>query len=371
MNEAHIAGIATWVPRPYSTERFIEIDRQMRARHGLAPEISDMAASFARNTGITRRHSLHPAWHGQAADGYPDIMTATDFDPELWQRHRFFFDHAETIAVEAARAAIADWGGSVADISHVITTTTSGWKEPGLAYAIIKALGLGEHTCKAELNFNGCFCGATCLRVARDTIRGGESKAVLVVAMESASTLFDFVDPQISTLLANALFGDGAAAVVVAPEGRWKFDRAGASIVPNTRDLLTFTPALEPGRNSYDMFLHREVGASLGYYLRELGGRQLLDMVFNLGKGGLPALAVHPGGPNILQAVQAVFEERGWPSDCLASSYRTLHGFGNMGSAAVLFVLANTLPTLESDELATFAFGPGVTVEWGYYTRVR
>jgi len=369
MTEAYIAGLATWVPKPYTTERFIEIDREMRARHGLEPGVSEMAASFARNTGIERRHSLHPAWHGQDPDGYPDIMTEADFDPELWQRHKFFHDHAERIAIEAARAAVADWGGDVADISHVITTSTSGWKEPGLAYAVIHALGLGQHTCKAELNFNGCFCGATCLRVARDTVRGGESGAVLVVAMESASTMFDFVDPKISTLLANALFGDGAAAVVVAPEGRWKFERAGASIVPETRDLLTFRPAIEPGRNSYDMFLHREVGKSLAHYLRERGGRKLLDTVFDLASGDLPALAVHPGGPNILEHVQAVFEQRGWPSDCLASSYATLHGYGNMGSAAVLFVLANTLPTLAGDKLAMFAFGPGVTVEWGYYTR--
>nr|AYM53155.1 chalcone and stilbene synthase domain-containing protein [Pseudenhygromyxa salsuginis] len=369
MTRAHIAGIATWVPKPYSTERFIEIDREMRSRHGHDATIADMAASFARNTGIRRRHSLHPAWHGQEADGYPDIMTSSDFDPELWQRHAFFCEHAPKIAIEAARAAIADWGGSVADISHVITTTTSGWKEPGLACAIIDALGLGEHTAKAELNFNGCFCGATCLRMARDTILAGESKAVLVVAMESASTLFEFVDPSVSTLLANALFGDGAAAVVLAPEGRWCFERSGASVVPGTRKLLTFTPPLEPGRTSYDMYLDRNVGKQLAHYLGESGGRPLLDAILDYAKGRHPALAVHPGGPNILEAVQAVFESRGWPEDCLASSFHTLHEFGNMGSAAMLFVLANTLPTLDGDTLATFAFGPGVTVEWGYYRR--
>lgn len=370
MTHAHIAGIGIAVPQPYSTERFIEVDREMRQRHGQGPEIHDMAASFARNTGIRRRHSQHPAWH-QAGGDLPDIMTDTDFDPELWQRLDFFCKYSNRMSVAAARKAITDWGGSIKDISHVITTGTSGWKEPGAAVAVIDALGLSEHTQKAELNFNGCFCGATCLRLARDTVRGGEANAVLVVASESASGMFDFVDTQVSSLLANSLFGDGAAAVVVAPEGRWRFERAGMSLVPETREFLTFKPPTVIGRQSYEMFLHREVGARLGLYFREAAGKSLLDNMLDMARGERAALAVHPGGPNILESVQKVFKERGWPVTCLESSYATLRDFGNMGSAAILFVLANTLPTLETDKLMTFAFGPGVTVEWGYYSRVE
>lgn len=41
------------------------------------------------------------------------------------------------------------------DITHILTTNTSGWREPGLAAHIIHALGLPLTTAKAELNFNG------------------------------------------------------------------------------------------------------------------------------------------------------------------------------------------------------------------------
>ena len=63
MTTAHLAGIGFHVPPPYSTERFIEVDRQMREAHGLDPEVHEMAARFARNTGIRRRHSQHPLLH--------------------------------------------------------------------------------------------------------------------------------------------------------------------------------------------------------------------------------------------------------------------------------------------------------------------
>lgn len=78
---------------------------------------------------------------------------------------------------------------------------------------------------------------------------------------------------------------------------------------------------------------------------------------------------MHPGGPNILEALNAVFIDRGWPADALDASLATLQDTGNLGAAALLFVLAQLLPTVTSDRVATFAFGPGVTVEWGLLRR--
>ena len=82
-----------------------------------------------------------------------------------------------------------------------------------------------------------------------------------------------------------------------------------------------------------------------------------------------PALAVHPGGPSILEAVSGVFAEHGWPEDALQPSIDTLYDTGNLGAAAMLFVLARQLPNVQSDHVGTFAFGPGVTVEWALLER--
>jgi predicted naringenin-chalcone synthase len=114
------------------------------------------------------------------------------------------------------------------------------------------------------------------------------------------------------------------------------------------------------------MFLHREVGASLGAYFRGGAGAALLDQLVGDDR---PGVAVHPGGPNILENVEDVLRGRGFPEDVLATSYDTLQTYGNLGSAAILFVLASTLPTLRSDRLVSLAFGPGVTVEWGAFSR--
>jgi predicted naringenin-chalcone synthase len=116
------------------------------------------------------------------------------------------------------------------------------------------------------------------------------------------------------------------------------------------------------------MFLHQEVPKALAQYFSQGRGRGLLDNTLS-SQSSFPALAIHPGGPNILEGIQQVFVERGWPKECLDSSYATLRETGNLGSAAILFVLHRLLAETTSDHASYFAFGPGVTVEWANLTR--
>lgn len=370
MRDACIAGIGTAVPFPVTTDRFLEVDRVARELHGQRPELIEMVASLSRGTGIRRRHSIHPTWlqpDERPAD-IPDIFTAADFDPPLWERLRMWRDHALPLAIEAARRALANWGGNPSTITHIVTTGTSGWSEPGIACAVIEALDLPMSCEKAELNFNGCFAGATCLRVGRDLVRAEEGRVVLVVALETATGHYNVVDTDVPTLVANALFADGAAAVVLAEEGPWRYTRAGMQLVPKSQHLLTMEPPMRPQQETYRMFLHTDVARELGAWFRDGAGERILDAL--LDAPSRPAMAVHPGGPRILDAVEVVLRDRGWPEGMLTSSFQTLHQYGNLGSAAILFVLADILPTLTEDRLATFAFGPGVTVEWASLARV-
>jgi predicted naringenin-chalcone synthase len=169
--------------------------------------------------------------------------------------------------------------------------------------------------------------------------------------------------------VASSLFGDGAAAFVLAPEGQWVYKATGMSLVPDTHDMLKMSPDLENHRPVYRMFLHREIGTRLATYFREERGAGLLKSLLERCDGQQPGLAVHPGGPSILEAVEDVFEAKGWPQGALQASMDTLYDTGNLGAAALLFVMARLLPKAETDMVATLAFGPGVTVEWALLER--
>lgn len=374
MAEAHLSGMGIAVPHRVSTERFLEVDAEMRRRHRQGPELIALVKSLAEGTGIKSRYTIHPGWlePARAAEkgAVEDIFTPSDFDPPLWQRLKLWRDHGLPLAVEAARKAIADWGGDPKTITHLITTGTSGWLEPGMACSIIEGLDLPMTVQKAELNFNGCFCGATCLRLGRDLVRAEPGRVVLVVALEVSSGHYNIVDTDPSTLVANTLFSDGAAAFVLSERGAWAWERTGMQLVPKTQHLLTFEPPMRPNQETYKMFLHREVGARLAAWLRsDAEGKPLVDALVDSAE--LPGLAIHPGGPRILDSVREVMTERGWDPGAMKRSFETLQEYGNLGAAALLFVLAGTLPHATDERIATFAFGPGVTVEWGVLRRVR
>lgn len=379
--EAHIAGIGTALPFPVSTERALELDEKIRKHLGQPEVIISLLQNFVLGTGIRLRHSVHPMWlpEGKTADDYPeikhlvldkDIFTPHNYVPPYWERMAVFEDTAIKLGVESAKRAIANWGGNPKDITHIITTCTSGWSEPGLASATIHALDLSLDCQKAELNFNGCFCGATCLRLARDCIRAGDAKAVLVVAVEVATTHYDPTATDISTLVATSLFADGAAAIVLSSEGKWRYQQTGMSLVPDSMHLLGLKPPHQSNQNCYQMFLHKTVGQRLGEYFRDGHGKDLLTKLYPDPSQPRPALAIHPGGPNILDNISNVLQERGWAKEDLQSSYDSLQTLGNLGAAAMLFVLAKRLNNVEEDRVITLAFGPGVTVEWASLQKV-
>jgi predicted naringenin-chalcone synthase len=373
MPEARIVGHGVSLPWKVPTSRFLEVDNEARLIHGQGEGTRSMVRQFATNSRVRFRHTLSPCWlpEEERPDDIEDIFTPFDFDPPGWLRARFWNEHAPRLALGAARAAIDNWGGDVADITHVVTTCTSGWSEPGISGALIHSLGLSLDTQKQELNFNGCFCGATCLRLARDIVRAGEARAVLVVATETASVQYDPLATDVSSLVATSLFADGAAAFILAPEGGdWAYEAAGMSLVPETADMLRMSPDTEQDRSTYRMFLHREIGARLATYFRHEQGADLLERLVKRCGGEPPALAVHPGGPSILEAVNEVFEDTGWPAGALHHSMETLYDTGNLGAAAMLFVMARLLPGTPDERVATFAFGPGVTVEWALLRRL-
>lgn len=374
--EAHIAGTGIAVPYPVSHQQFLKIDEKMRRANGQRERTIKQLKNFADGTGIHTRHYVHPHWlDGMQAQDKPigaleqDIFTPHNYLPPYHERMQVFEATCVTLGIEAAKKALANWGGNKSDITHILTTCTSGWSEPGLAVGVIEALDLSLDCAKAELNFNGCFCGATCLRLARDIIRAGESKGVLVVAVEVASTHYDVNATDLSSLVAHSLFADGAAAMVVAPEGLWRYQQTGMSLVPGSKGLLGLDPPLTKDHLSYRMHLDKSTGKKLGEYFRSGNGAKLLDKLHPDKSKPLPALGVHPGGPNILDNLNDVMLSRGWPVDAMQSSYDTLQGYGNLGAAAMLFVLANRLEHIEEPELITLAFGPGVTVEWGKLVR--
>ena len=122
-------------------------------------------------------------------------------------------------------------------VSHLITVSCTGFIAPGVDAAIIDGLGLQRTTQRTNVGFMGCHGALNGLRVARSFMDADPEHVPLVCAVELCTLHFAYGwDPDM--LVANALFADGAAAVVGGrPSGSvdsWSVAGTGTLLMPDS-----------------------------------------------------------------------------------------------------------------------------------------
>ena len=273
------------------------------------------------------------------------------------ERMAEFARHAPPVAIEASRAALAAAGVAPREITDVVTVSCTGFSAPGVGLDLVEGLGLPNTTRIGQVGFMGCFGGVVGLRTAAGLAAADPAANVLVCCVELCSLHFR-PDREAQNLVASALFADAAAAAVVAARpagerGHGPISSGRSRILPAGRDAMTWR-ITDAG---FAMTLSREVppaiAAALGPFLAE---------------SPAAALAVHPGGPGVLDAVEAGIAAAGIAVDprSIAASRATLARLGNVSSGSVLVVLERLLAegaTADAGPIDLLAFGPGLTVD--------
>ncbi|MGH8272685.1 MAG: 3-oxoacyl-[acyl-carrier-protein] synthase III C-terminal domain-containing protein, partial [Gammaproteobacteria bacterium] len=157
-------------------------------------------------------------------------------------------------------------------------------------------------------------------------------------------------------IVANALFGDGAGAVVIgeANQGGARLLGTASRIAPDSRAAMTWII----GAHGFQMGLSPEVPERIRAALRTWLTRWLSKK--GLGPGDIAHWAIHPGGPRI---VQTVVESLELPSSADQASLAVLAEHGNMSSATVLFILERLRQNGASGPCVALGFGPGLAFE--------
>nr|AFG25049.1 chalcone synthase [Loropetalum chinense var. rubrum] len=136
--------------------------------------------------------------------------------PSLDARQDMVVVEVPKLGKEAATKAIKEWGQPKSKITHLVFCTTSGVDMPGADYQLTKLLGLRPSVKRLMMYQQGCFAGGTVLRLAKDLAENNKGARVLVVCSEiTAVTFRGPSDAHLDSLVGQALFGDGAAALIV------------------------------------------------------------------------------------------------------------------------------------------------------------
>lgn len=331
----------------------------------------DSAAIDTRHTAVDEMTMAFRADDPQ----FFDPATGLLLNPTTKVRNEIFAREVTKLFIESARAAVdACPDMSLLDITHVVTVSCTGFFNPGPDYKIVRALGLDPAVQRYHLGFMGCYAAFPALRAAKSFCEADPQAVVLVVCAELCSLhVRTSNDPD--TIMGSALFADGAAAAIITARNNpdapalMQLDHFETVLTPVGEESM----AWNIGDHGFEMVL--------GNYVPHIIDDHIIGALTPLlardpSLCGLPYRdirhwAIHPGGRSILDKVQTRLD---LTDQQLVPARDTLRDYGNMSSATVLFVLRHILeqPQVEGEErICSMAFGPGLTVETGLFTKLR
>jgi predicted naringenin-chalcone synthase len=349
-----IAGIGTALP----THRIAQGDAAEIAQQYSCETAAQerLFKGMYRRAGVETRHSVVL----ERSDG--DLAARQSFytsaHPTTGQRMRKYEEHAGALAVAAARQALRDGAISPARVTHVVTVSCSGFSAPGFDIALLKQLGLGAEVARTHVGFMGCHGLLNGLRVAHAFLAANSQACVLLCAVEMCSLHHQY-GWNSDRIVANALFADGAGALVaVAERGssscRFQVIASGSRILDDCEDAMTWRIA----DHGFEMTLSPRVPELISRTIRPYLERWLAEQETDMAAVG--SWAVHPGGPRILSAFG---EATGFDRAMLEPSYQVLAEYGNMSSPTILFILERLHRMKAPRPWVALAFGPGLAVE--------
>ena len=337
----------------------------------------------------------------------PASSTPAAAAPQPWpttrQRMAAFPQLATPMALAAARQALDHAAAAPGSITHLVTVSCTGMHAPGVDVALVRELGLHPGVQRLNIGFMGCHGGIVAARTAA-ALAAAPAQAsdpsgpanssrpspppprILAVCIELCTLHLQRTD-RAEQHVANALFADGAAAIVVGPSNQSPSHNPSPATFPaphiRSSSSMLFDDSLTAmgwtiGDHGFEMTLDRRVpevlAAGLGPWIwpwlrQELGSAVQPDDL---------RWAVHPGGPRILDAIETALN---LGPTALTHSRTVLSDHGNMSSATVLFILRRMLQQgtiaapadtpADRRPIVMLAFGPGLTGEAALLTVER
>jgi alkylresorcinol/alkylpyrone synthase len=341
--DVSILAIATAVPK----HMISQADTAERAKK-VWPQYAQFDSLYM-NTGIERRFACEPIDWYYGAHGWED-------------RSEAFRRHAVPLLEEAARGAIARAGLAVTDIDAVVVNTVTGIAVPSLDAMLFNRMPFRPDTERLPIFGFGCGGGVAGLSRAARIAVSMPGANVLFLTVDLCTLCLRLEDQSLAMFISAALFGDGAAAVVLRKEAAPATDSACgnktlARIVATGEHLWPATEHIMGWDIKHDGF-----GIVISPQIPTLVERKLapaLDgflMKHGLSLADFDGFLIHPGGRKVLEMAQAVL---GVSDRDVSHSWQVLRDYGNMSAGTALFVLEQAVRSGARGRHLFSAFGPG------------
>lgn len=337
----HIASLSVVTP-PFALGQAQSLEHLLRHYSGkLKPRSLSIIRKLFAHPGIIKRHF--------AIDDVDSFLTESP-DSRIARFNRWSVELSE----KAILNALANVGLSVNSMTGLVVNTCTGYICPGISTYLIEKLRLRRDMKVYDLVGSGCGGAIPNLEVAGLLLKNSDDGVVVSVSVEICSATFQMGD-ELSLLISNALFGDGASAAVLwnRPSGL-ELIASASYYVPEDRDAIRYVH-----KNGQ---LHNQLSTKLDDLVRKAVLQVITKLLeqASLSVADIKHWALHTGGEKIINAVR---DEIGLSENQLFHTRKILKEYGNMSSPTVWFVLNEILNDgVESGEWCVMvAFGAGLS----------
>lgn len=274
-----------------------------------------------------------------------------------------YVESALELGERALLGALDAAGLPAAEVDLVISTSVTGIAAPSVEARLAGRVGLRPDVKRLPVFGLGCVAGAAGIARLHDHLTGHPGGTAVLLSTELCSLTLQTDDTSTAGMVAGALFGDGAAAVVAVGENRHPRHRG--PVVVATRSRLYPGTESVLGWDIGDRGFRIVLGGQLPELVRLLVAEEVRSFLadHDLKPPDITAWVCHPGGPRVLDALQEALD---LPASALERTRHSLAEVGNLSSSSVLHILRDTLavdPPPAGTPGLMLALGPGLSSE--------
>jgi alkylresorcinol/alkylpyrone synthase len=256
-------------------------------------------------------------------------------------RNDAWIEAATDLGEATIRDLLAQAGVAADAVGQLVTTTVTGMATPALDARLMNRIPFSPQMKRVPLFGLGCVGGAAGVARVADYLRAFPDEVAILLSVELCSLTFQLSDISVANIVSSGLFGDGAAAVLMAGHAHPSARRGKVRVVdsrsfffPDTERVMGWD-VVDTG---FKVVLSAAVPDIARGEVRPAVEAFLAD--HNLSQEEISHWIAHPGGPKVIQALA---DGLGLEDGALALSSESLAKVGNLSSASILLILKETM----------------------------
>ena len=302
--------------------------------------------------GVERRYSIMEA---------DEVFLNSSFE----EKNNIYVREVIKLAEQSLQKSLKKVDLQPTDIDYIITVSCTGIMIPSVDAYLINNLQMRQDIVRLPVTEMGCVAGVSGIIYAKNFLKANPNKRAAVISVEAPTATFQLEDFSMANIVSAAIFGDGAASVILSSYEQDK----GPNVIDEAMyhfydsiDIMGFKLV----NTGLEMILDKKVPDTISSHFPMIV-HPFLERN-NLTIEDINHLIFHPGGKKIVNTVEGLFKSFGKNID---DTKEVLKLYGNMSSATVLYVLERFMDgdRKHGEKGLMLSFGPGfsaqrILLEW-------